>query len=152
MERIKNDELPDGMMQALYATQSFLNKSGLSKTLVNLINMRVSQLNSCGFCLDMHSKEAVSAGETMQRLIALPAWREASFYTPAERAALAHAEFLTRLDGHTDISPVYAELEQHFSKEEISLVTLAVMQINSWNRLVRTTGREAGSYQVGAHG
>ncbi|PST83577.1 carboxymuconolactone decarboxylase [Pedobacter yulinensis] len=152
MERIRTEELPAGMMQAMYGVQAYLNNSGLEKSLVHLINMRVSQLNACGFCLDMHSKEAVNDGESMQRLVALPAWREAPFYTPVERAVLALAEFLTGLKAEADIAPVYAEMEKHFSRDQVALVGLAIIQINAWNRLVRLTGREAGSYELGTHG
>lgn len=119
----------------------------LTLPLLELVKLRVSQLNGCAYCLDMHAKDARVAGETEQRLYVLSAWRETAFYSPAERAALAWAEALTTLaQQHPDPSLVQ-ELKVHFSDKEIADLTLAVTQINSWNRFAVGLGAWVGSYQ-----
>ena len=109
--------------------------------------MRASQINGCAYCLDMHSKDARAAGETEQRLYMLDAWRESSVYTDRERAALEWTEVVTRVsEGHVPDS-VYDVVRQHFSEEELVNLTLAVVAINGWNRLMISFRVEAGSYQ-----
>jgi AhpD family alkylhydroperoxidase len=88
MERISLNETPQGMREVLLNVEQYIAKSGMDKNLLNLVKMRASQINSCAYCLDMHSKEAIHAGETEQRLFSLPAWRETPYYSEKERAAL----------------------------------------------------------------
>lgn len=124
--------------------------SGLDPALLELVKMRASQINGCAFCIDMHSKDARAAGETEQRLYALPAWRETAFYTDRERAALALTEAVTRI---SESHPTPTEIDDAavvFSPEELTKLVYAIIEINSWNRLVLTTGSpEPGSYRVG---
>jgi AhpD family alkylhydroperoxidase len=134
-------------MQVLLQAQDYVENSGLDKKLILLIKMRVSQINSCAYCLDMHSKDGIAEGETVQRLVSLDAWRETSYYTPKEQAVLAFAETLTHLPAEESSDHIHDELNKYFSKEEIAKITLAVVQINSWNRIVRSFGPVAGSYQ-----
>jgi len=148
MERISNRDLPEGLMQAMLQVQAYINNAGLDKSMVELMQTRVSQINGCAYCLDMHSKEAVDAGESIQRLISLSAWREAPYYTPQERAVLRFAEILTRLEEGADLDQIYEELLKYFTKQEIALLSLSIAQINSWNRLVKSFGTVAGSYKV----
>jgi AhpD family alkylhydroperoxidase len=150
MERISYAEAPEGLFGALRQVQNYVDNSGLDIKLLDLIRMRVSQINSCAYCLDMHYKEAIHAGETPQRLVSVSAWRETSYYSPREKAALAFAERLTRLPEEEHSDDIHDELEKHFTKQEIAHITLAVIQINSWNRLVRSFGTVAGNYQVKA--
>src|SRR5215210_7202473 len=90
-----------GSVQAMYRLQKYVDESGLEHSLLELVKTRVSQINGCAFCIDMHTKDARAAGETEQRLYALNAWREAPFYTDRERAALAWAEVVTKVtEGH----------------------------------------------------
>ena len=91
------NETPQGMREVLLNVEQYIAKSGMDKNLLNLVKMRASQINSCAYCLDMHSKEAIHAGETEQRLFSLPAWRETPYYSEKERAVLAFTETLTRL-------------------------------------------------------
>ncbi len=148
MERISNSDVPEGLMQAMLQVQGFINNTGLDKRMVELMQTRVSQINGCAYCLDMHSKEAIDAGESIQRLMSVSAWREAPYYTPQERAVLEYAEILTRLEEGVDLNPIHAELRKYFTKHDIAHLTLAVAQINSWNRLVKSFGTVAGGYKV----
>lgn len=148
MERIKNNELPQGLMAAMQQVEAYLEKSGLDHNLLEIMRLRVSQINGCAYCLDMHSKEALHAGESFQRLISISAWREAPYYTPKERAVLEFAELLTYMKADVEADEIHEVLSRHFSKQEIANLTLAIAQINSWNRIVKSTGAVAGNYQV----
>jgi len=101
----------------------------------DLINIRVSQLNGCAFCLDMHIKEAKIHGEGELRLHHVSIWRESQLFTPRERAAFEWAETLTRLPEHGVSDDIYNRVREHFSEQEISDLTFAVTAINGWNRL-----------------
>lgn len=148
MERISNRDMPEGLLQAMLGVEFYIEKSGLDKILLELIRTRVSQINCCAYCLDMHTKEAIHAEETLQRLISLSAWRETSYYTSKERAALEYAEILTKLDAELDINEAHNNLLKHFTIQEVANLGLVVAQINSWNRIVKATGIKPGSYQV----
>ena len=148
MERISNSDLPAGLMETMLNVENYLAKCGLDTILLELLRTRVSQINGCAYCLDMHFKEAVHAGEDPIRLISLPAWRDTPYYTPREQAVLAFAESLTTTPGKEHNDDLHSELLKHFSKQEIALLTLAVAQINSWNRITRSFGTIPGNYQV----
>ncbi|WZO98278.1 carboxymuconolactone decarboxylase family protein [Isosphaeraceae bacterium EP7] len=121
-------------------------RSGLEESLIELVKTRVSQINGCGFCLDMHTKDARAAGETEQRLYLLGAWREAPFYTDRERAALAWAEALTRIEGGVP-DEVFEEASRHFEEAELVALTWAVVAINGWNRVAIGFRSVPGSYK-----
>lgn len=148
MAKIKEQDIPQGLMEVMRGVQAFIYKSGLEHKLLKLIQMRVSQMNSCAYCIDMHYKEATHAGEDPIRLVSLSAWRDANCFTPKERAVLDFTETFTRLPPETHTEQLHNELLKHFSIQEVAVLTLAVAQINSWNRLVRSFGAEAGTYQV----
>jgi AhpD family alkylhydroperoxidase len=133
-------------MKALSGLGIYLSKSPIEGALLNLIYYRVSQINGCAFCLDMHSKDLLAKGETEQRLFVLDAWREAPFYTERERAALAWAEAVTKTHVPDD---VYQETLQQFSEEELIDFTLAVIAINSYNRINIAFRPVVGTYKVG---
>jgi AhpD family alkylhydroperoxidase len=151
MERISNNEAPQGMLGALLKVQNYIDDAGLDKKLLTLMRMRVSQINSCAYCLDMHFKEGVAEGETPLRLISVSAWRETPYYTPKEQAVLAFAETLTRLPEEEFSDHIHDKLNNYFSKQEIAVLTLAIAQINTWNRLTRSFGSTPGNYQVVPH-
>jgi AhpD family alkylhydroperoxidase len=132
--------------KALFTMGSYLKKSSLEETLLHLICFRVSQINGCAYCLDMHSKDARAHGETEQRLYGLSAWSETPFYTERERAAFAWAEAVT--DCHVP-DEVYHNALKQFSEEELIDLTMAVTNINTWNRLNLSFPNAVGSYQVG---
>lgn len=118
-QRINALEKGQGAMKAMMGLELYLAKSSIEKPLLHLIKYRVSQINGCVYCLDMHSKDLRASGETEQRLYVLDAWREASFYTERERAALAWAEAVTRVtEGHVP-DELYEETIKQFSEEEV---------------------------------
>jgi AhpD family alkylhydroperoxidase len=145
-QRISMQETPKGFFDGLFKTGSFIAGSGLDHQLLHLLAYRVSQINGCAFCLDMHHKDAIHTGETEQRLHGLPAWRESPWYSDSERAALQFAEALTT-ECETD-DATYEELIRHFDKEEICKLALAIVTTNSWNRLNKVFGTTPGTYQV----
>ena len=138
-------------VQAMFGLQTYVNNSGLERSLLELVKMRASQINGCAYCLDMHTKDALAAGETAQRLFLLDAWREAPFYSARERAALEWTEALTVV--HEDHVPdaAFAAVREQFSEEEVVNLSLAVVAINGWNRLCIGFRKEPGTYQVPAH-
>lgn len=138
-------------MKALYGLGIYLSRSPIEQSLLNLIYFRVSQINGCAYCLDMHSKDLRVKGETEQRLYVLNAWREAPFYTGRERAALAWAEAVTKINGGNVPDEVYEEVTREFSEEEIVDLTMAVLTINSYNRINIAFRPKAGDYQPGKY-
>ena len=145
--RIDFRKTAPGAMQALLTFQAYVNNSGLSKSLLELVKIRASQINACAYCLDMHTKDARANGESEQRIYALNAWRETPFFNDRERAALAWTESLTQLtEGHVP-DAVFEEVRRHFSDEEIVNLSMAVVAINSWNRLLTAFRAVPGEYQ-----
>lgn len=135
--------------KALYGLGLYLEKSSIEESLLNLIDFRVSQINGCAFCLDMHSKDLRAAGETEQRLFVLDAWQEAPFYSERERAALAWAEAVTKVYENHVPDEIYEEARKQFSEEELIDLTIAVIAINSYNRINIAFRTKAGTYQPG---
>lgn len=136
-------------MKALYGVAMYMTKSRIEKSLLDLVYFRVSQMNGCAFCLDMHAKDLRVRGESEQRLYGLDAWREAPYYTDRERAALAWAESVTNVqEGHVP-DEVYEQVRKQFSEEELVDLTLGVTTINSANRLNIAFRTPAGNYQPG---
>jgi AhpD family alkylhydroperoxidase len=134
-------------VKAMYGLEEPLRNSGLEPTLRELVKVRASQINGCAYCIDMHTKDARAQGETEQRLYALNAWRETPFYTDRERAALEWTEQLTLIAGRDVPDELYARMREHFSEAEMVNLTLAVVQINAWNRIAISFRSEVGSYQ-----
>ena len=145
-QRINHREKGNDALKALYPLGVYLSKSKLERPLLNLIDYRISQINGCAFCLDMHSKDLRAEGETEQRLYVLDAWREAPFYSERERAALAWAEAVNKCDVPDE---VFEEVREQFSEEELIDLTIAVVTINSYNRINIAFRTPAGTYQVG---
>ena len=127
--------------------ERYVRSSGLEPSLLELVKLRASQINGCGYCLDMHSKDARARGETEQRIYVLSAWREAPFYTARERAALAWTEALTKIADTEITDALYDSARAQFSEKELVDLTMAVITINGWNRLSMSFGTEVGSYQ-----
>jgi len=134
-------------LQALYGMEQYVRKSGLETKLLELVRMRASQINGCAFCIDMHSKDARAEGETEQRLYGLNAWRETPFYTDRERAALEWTESVTLVSRDQVPDEVYESVRRQFSEAELVNLTLAVIAINSWNRLAIACRAVPGTYQ-----
>jgi len=136
---------PEGY-NSMKGLENFVEQSKLEPKLKELIKIRASQINGCAYCLDMHTKDALAIGENEQRIHVLPAWREAPFYSSRERAALAWCESITLLSQTGAPDDVYAELEHLFKPEEIVELTLAIVTINSWNRLSVGFRSDVGNY------
>jgi AhpD family alkylhydroperoxidase len=148
-QRINALEKGKEAMKALYGVAMYLTKSRIEKSLLDLVYFRVSQMNGCAFCLDMHAKDLRVRGESEQRLYGLDAWQEAPYYTDRERAALAWAESVTNVqEGHVP-DEVYEQVRKQFSEEELVDLTLGVTTINSANRLNIAFRTPAGNYQPG---
>lgn len=126
---------PDGMA-ALVAVEAYLKKCGLDPKLAGLVKIRVSQINGCAYCLHMHTDEAEKRGESAARLYLLDAWRESNLYSPRERAALAWAESLTSIAVSHAPDDVYADARRQFSEKELADLSIAIVMINAWNRLM----------------
>ena len=132
--RIDYTKASPAALKAMYALQTAVNTSGLEPSLQELVKLRVSQINGCTFCIDMHFREAKAKGEKEERLYLLDAWRESPVYTDRERAALAWAEAVTLVSQTHVPDDVFAEARKHFNESELVNLTLAVVAINGWNR------------------
>ncbi len=152
-ERIDYKKVAPDAYKAMLAIETYVQSSGLEHSLRELVKTRVSQINGCAHCLDMHTKEARAAGETEQRLFVLSAWREAPFYAERERAALAWAEAVTQLPTNNVPDELYADVRRHFDEKALVDLTLVIIAINGWNRLAVPFRAEMGTYQPKAvHG
>jgi AhpD family alkylhydroperoxidase len=120
--------------RAMVGLEQAVKASGLEHSLIELVKMRASQLNGCAFCMDMHAREAITAGEKPARLFLLSAWHEAGCFTPREIAAIRWTEALTRLTEGPVSDKLYAAVAEHFTEAELANLTLAVVAINGWNR------------------
>jgi AhpD family alkylhydroperoxidase len=147
MERITIKDLPQGMYHAISQMQEYDRNSGIDPKLHELIKVKASFINNCAYCIDMHYKDAILLGETPQRLISLQAWREAPYYTEKEQAVLEFTEHLTKMPPDENSDHIHDKLNKFFNKQEIANLTFAVIQINSWNRWVRSFGPVPGSYK-----
>ncbi|MBO9538835.1 carboxymuconolactone decarboxylase family protein [Herbaspirillum sp.] len=136
-QRLQHTKLAAPAFNALLQANDAVHRSGVDPRLLELLFLRVSQINGCAFCADMHSHDLLKAGEDQRRLNTLAAWREIPFFTEPERAALNWAERFTDLkhqDGEKE-DAAFALMQQHFSDTEIANITFAVALINAWNRL-----------------
>jgi AhpD family alkylhydroperoxidase len=146
-QRINYATIAPEALRAVYGLEQYVRTSGLDPALLHLVKLRASYINGCAYCIDMHSKDARAAGETEQRVYSVPVWRETPYYSPRERAALAFTEAMTRLgpDGVSD--DVFEGARKYFDEGELVSLAMAVVAINTWNRLAITFGAEIGSYQ-----
>ncbi|GAA3403081.1 carboxymuconolactone decarboxylase family protein [Paenibacillus hodogayensis] len=125
--------------QAMLGLEAYIEGASIPKPLRELIKIRASQINSCAFCIDMHARDARKLGETEQRIYALNAWRETSFFTPEERAVLALTEAVTLVaDTHVP-DDVYDEVRHYFDEKQTSEIVMQIVVINAWNRIGVTT-------------
>jgi AhpD family alkylhydroperoxidase len=139
------------VFRAMRGLQTVVHDSGLESSLLHLVRLRVSQINGCGYCLDMHSKDARAEGESEQRIYLLQAWREAPLYNDRERAALAWAEAVTNISQGSVPDALYDQARAQFSEAELAALTLAVVEINGWNRFAISFNAVPGTYRVGQY-
>lgn len=133
--------------QAMVALNKAYSGKGISPQLIELVQLRVSQINGCGLCVDMHARLLKKHGESDERLFSVAAWRDTPFFTEAERAALALAESLCRIADRGDAVPddLWQEATRHYDERAISALLLSISAINVWNRLNVATRQLAGS-------
>jgi AhpD family alkylhydroperoxidase len=147
--RIELQRVNPKVIQPLLAIESHLHGSSLGSRLLDLVKTRASQINGCAYCLDMHTKDARADGESEQRLYALDAWRETPFFDERERAALAWTEAVTLVAETHVPDEVYELVKPHFTDQELLDLTLAITNINAWNRLNVAFRTIAGGYRPG---
>jgi AhpD family alkylhydroperoxidase len=134
--RLAWNQISPKTYQAMYATSATLAASSLGPLMIDLVQVRVSQINGCAFCLDMHVRDLRKRGEAWQRINSLPTWRETALYSERERAALGWAESLTRVaDHHCERDVEFDALKLQFSDQEIVELSWAIATINTWNRM-----------------
>ena len=151
--RIDNPALSvPGALQALVAFSETAPHPDLPRATRELVNLRVSQVNGCSVCVDMHSQALKKGGESDERLFAVAAWRDTALFSDAERAALALAEAATRISDRPDPVPdeVWAEAARHYAEPVLSRLVIQITAINAWNRLNVTTGQLSGRLSPGA--
>jgi len=139
--------LPDAV-KALHELSSAVGKCGVPKSTIGLVELRASQINGCGVCVDMHARQMRQAGETDERLFAVAAWRDAPYFSEAERAALALTEAVTRLSDRADPVPdeIWKEAARQYNERALAGLLLAIGTINVWNRLNVSTRQIAGEW------
>lgn len=147
--RIKNAAtiIPDAM-QALLALNKAIENKGIPPNTLGLVHMRVSQINGCSVCVDMGWRMLLKAGETNERVFAVSAWRDAPYFSDAERAALALAESVTRLSDQTDAvpDPIWEEAARHYDEQGLAALLLSISVTNVFNRLNVATRQVAGEW------
>jgi AhpD family alkylhydroperoxidase len=143
--------IPDAL-QAAQALGKSVEDSGVPAQTLDLVHLRASQINGCSVCIDMHARQLRKAGETDERLFAVAAWRDAPYFTPAERAALALTEAVTRLNDRADPVPdeVWEEAARHYDQRALAALIVAIGAINFWNRINVSTRQVAGEWMKSA--
>ena len=153
MPRISFENIPESLMSCMMRTEKYIKSLNIiDEAFMEVLRYRVSVINQCAYCIEMHFKEAVAAGESELRIYSSSAWKETNFYNESEQALLEWTESVTKLNDSTDQrQQSFTNLSNYFSQDDISNLTLSIVQINSWNRLAKPFGFEAGTYQVGQH-
>lgn len=137
-----------GAMEPLMALAAAAEKGGVPKRTLGLVHLRTSQINGCGVCLDLHGRGLGDADETPERLLTVAGWRDAPYFSDAERAALALAEGMTRMSDRPDPVPdeVWDEAAKHYDEPALGALVLCIAMVNVWNRLNVTTRQVAGEW------
>ena len=145
--RLDYGRIAPGVYDAMDALDQYLATSSIERPLLYLIQLRVSQLNGCAYCIDMHSKDLRALGDTEQRLYSLDAWRECPYYSKRERAALEWTDAVTRVSSGHVPDDVYDAVRRTLGEKELADLTLAVATINAWNRLSIAARLVPGRYE-----
>ena len=138
-QRLVLKETSPGAYEAMLGLERYLTATGLDKKLRELVKIRASQINGCAFCIDLHTKDARTMGESEQRIYALSAWHEAPFFTPEERAAFALTEAITLVAETGVPDEIYEEAKRLFGEKRLAELIMAVVAINAWNRIAIST-------------
>lgn len=140
MTRVNIEQIEAKAYKAMYALEGYLQTTGISPIHKHLIKIRASQLNGCAYCLDMHTKEAIKIGETLQRIFLISAWKEAeSIFTKEEKAILALTEEVTLIHQHGLSDATYQKAESLFGKNLVAQLIMTIVTINAWNRIAVST-------------
>jgi AhpD family alkylhydroperoxidase len=137
-KRLPVEKLVPAASRALTALDDAVRKTQLEGGLLELVRLRASQINGCAYCVDMHSRDALAAGETERRVLGLPVWRETPFFTARQRAALELTEAMTRLADHPVSDEIIDRATAHFSERELAELIWVITVINAWTRLGAT--------------
>ncbi len=140
-KRINLQELEPDAYKAMYTLEKYLQKSEISKTHLELIKIRASQINGCAYCLQMHTQDALKQGETNQRIFLLNAWRETTLYTQEERTILAMTEEITLINQKGLSDQTYKKALELFTENHVGQIIMAIVTINAWNRMAISTLR-----------
>lgn len=132
--RVQYAEVAPHVFKAMLGLEKALGETLLEQSLRELVKIRASQLNGCAYCIDLHSADAIKAGETPRRLLALSTWEDTPFFSPRERAALLWTETLTLLPERHAPDAIYQQVAEHFNEREMAELTFAIATINAWNR------------------
>jgi AhpD family alkylhydroperoxidase len=137
-----------GAFDALMAVDAATHAAGVPAATLDLVNLRASQINGCSFCVDLHARDLKKGGESDERVFAVAAWREAPYYTDAERAALELAEAMTRLNDRADpvSDAIWDEATRHYDEPALAALVMSIAMVNLWNRLNAATHQIAGSW------
>jgi len=138
-QRVNIEQTQPATWKAMYGLSIAVNKSSLSPILKHLVKVRTSQINSCAYCINMHTKEALAIGETQQRLFLIGAWRETDLFTGEEKAVLALTEEVTLIHQQGVSDSTYKQAEKFFSPETIGEIIMSVILMNAWNRIAVST-------------
>lgn len=138
-QRINIKQLEPKAYEVLYAMEKYLAATDLSLQLRELIKIRVSQINKCAYCIEMHTKEARKAGETEQRIYALSAWEESPLFTDEERAVFALTDEITKIAEHGIKDTTFQNVQNYFTDKQIAQLIIAINQMNFWNRIAIST-------------
>ncbi len=138
-QRVNIEQTQPESWKALYNLAGVLAKSSLSATQRHLITIRASQLNSCAFCINMHTKEAIKAGETSQRIFLLSAWKETDLFTSEEKALLALTEEVTLIHQHGVSDSTYSKVKEFYNEQQIGEIIMFTVMMNAWNRIAVST-------------
>ncbi|MGL1886229.1 MAG: carboxymuconolactone decarboxylase family protein [Reichenbachiella sp.] len=149
MERIGFQEVPKGYYDPIFKMGSIIKSSGLEVKLLELVRFRVAQINGCAYCLDMHYKELRHAGETELRASSLTAWEETPYFSELEIAVLKYTEALTLIAENKISDKLFNDLKTHFSQDEITGLTMAIVEINNWTRFMIAFNITPGQYEIG---
>jgi len=147
--RFNYREANPAAFEAMMAFETFARSTGIDHRLYVLIKMRASQINGCAFCIDMHAKDLLEHGESLDRLLLLTAWRDAPVYTDKERAVLELTECVTRISEGGVPDHVYENVRAHFNEKEYVDLLMAINAINCWNRISISTGMFPGCFVSG---
>jgi len=140
-KRIDLSSVVSGGYKRVIALDSFIQNSGLDNAIIELIKIRASQINGCAYCLNLHTRDAINQGETMQRIFLLNAWRETNLFTAEEKVILAMTEEITLISNAGLSDQTYEKATELFSEEYIGLIILAIITINAWNRIAISTNK-----------